>query len=482
MPRPPALRKYQKRAVSFLKKNNGGAVFLRPGAGKTAITLTYLRSWFKENPEKKVLVIGPLNVVYDAWEEEPKKWFSTLKVFNLHREAYQPGYQLYLINPNQFVRQISNRWMREFSGLIVDESTMFKTVDSQRTEKYHRFIDVVPLEMSMILTGTPYTKNLLDIYCPYYAIDRKRLGPDYYFYRGKFFEPDSTGRKWEPKEGAQEEIVRRLSHKSFILTEKEEAEIGYPETVFNDLYFKLDPKNWKIYSKFQQDLILELDTKTIDKSHHANKVYTGAVTYNYCSQFVQGNFYEPVFKKIPHPKKEGETKLKKVGNNINFAHNLRLDVLKNLLDVLNGDPLFVIYNFTSDLTLFKKLKLKPSEYAIVKGGMSPTEVKAILKKWNEGKLICVFAQIKTVSHGLNLQFGGSNICYFSCPDDYELYFQSLHRLVRPGARKRFVTIHRIICRYTVDEIRRLQILEGKEYGAKEFNTALRNFSKRMKVA
>lgn len=471
----PPLRKYQKRGISFLKKNNGGALFLKPGAGKTAITLNYLKTWYKNNPGEKIILIAPLNVVYDAWEEEPKIWFPKLKVRNLHRDGYADGYDLYLINPHKFVNCLSEKWIRNFLGLIVDESTMFKTFNSKRTEAYHRYIDVIKPSMGIILTGTPITKNLLDIYCPYYLIDRKRLGPDFFYYRGKFFEPTPDGSAWLPREGTQDEIVRRLSYKSFILSEADEKEIGYPKVLVNNIYFKLSPKVWRKYKTLESELIVDLETRFLDRSKHKGKIYTGAVLYGYCTQFTGGNFYEPIFKDVPDKKNPGEMVLKKIGNKTNFIHNERLNVLKELFEVLNGSPLFVLYHYESDLSLFKKLKIKHT--AIIKGGMKPTEVKAILKKWNTGKLAAIFAQISTVSHGLNLQFGGSHICYFTLPDNYEFYYQSLHRLARPGQKAKQVTIHRIICRYTVDEIKRLQILNRKIFTASDFNKRLRALSK-----
>jgi len=461
----PTLRKYQKRAVKFLEEENRGAILLRPGAGKTGITLTYLKKWFKKNPGKKTLVIGPKNVIYDAWEEEPIKWGCTFKVRNLHRDGYADGYDLYLINPNMFVSSLNQKWVRNFDGLIVDESTMFKKPTSQRTQNYHRYIDVIKPEMGIILTGTPVTKNLLDIYCPYYLIDKKRLGPDYYFYRGHFFEPSTDGTQWLPQDGAEEEIVRRLSYRTFILTKKEEDEIGYPAIVENDIYFKLSPPSWEKYKKLLSELIVDVESHYIDKSHHKGKIYTGAVLYGYATQFTSGNFYE-------HLPIEDD-KFKKVTR---FIHNERLNVLKDLIEVLNGAPLLVAYHYSFDLKMFEKLKIKKS--AVISGKTTAVEAKKIMAKWNKGELTCLFAQISTVSHGLNLQFGGSDICLYNLPDDYEKYFQLIHRIARPGQKKASVNIHRIICRYTMDEVLRLQILNKKIVKANDFNKMLRTFIKR----
>jgi SNF2 family DNA or RNA helicase len=476
--KPPPLRKYQRRGVSFLEKNEGrGAIFLKPGAGKTAIVLTYLKRWFKKNKGERILLIAPRSVIYDAWEFEPLKWSPGIKVRNIHRDGYADGYDLYTINFERFSLDVnaSKKYLRGFSGLVVDESTGFKSPSSKRTKNYHRIIDVCKFAIGIILTGTPITRNLLDIYCPYYLVDKTKLGRNFYIFRSHFFEPTPDGRSWLLKEDSEEEIIRRLSYRSFILTEKEEKEIGYPQIMENDLYFKLSPKNWKRYAKFHDEMLLELDEMEIDRTKYKGKLYQHAISYGYCTQFTSGHFYEQLFTSIEDPKNPGEYIKKKTGTKVHHLHDERLEVLKDLLDVLNGEPIFILYHFTSDLESFKKLGIKKSK--IIRGGMKPTEIQAILGQWNAGAIPALFAQIGTVSHGLNLQFGGSHICYYNMPDDYDKYYQSLHRLVRPGQKKKQVTIHRIICRYTVDEINRLQILNRKIINAAKFKKLLQGVTK-----
>ncbi|MCH7928784.1 MAG: DEAD/DEAH box helicase [Candidatus Dadabacteria bacterium] len=467
-------RKYQTRGVNFLKKHGGGALFLKPGAGKTAIVLLFLKWWFKNNPGKKVLLIGPLKVIYDAWEYEPEIWYKDLKVCNIHKDGFIDGFQLYTINPARFVIDVKKnlQYVRQFEGLIVDESTMFKENRSARTQMFHRYIDVIPLSLGIILTGTPITRNLLDLYGQYYLIDKAVLGSNFYIYRSHFFEPTPDGSAWIAKEGSEDDIVRRLSYKSFILSEKEEDDIGYPKILVNDMYFTFSPKVWKKYKKLHDDFVIELEDREIDRTHHKGKIYSGAVMYGYCTQFTSGNMYEPILKSIPDPKDPEKTKFKKIGVKVNHIHDERIEVLKNLTDVLNGEPIFILYHYDSDLILFKKLKIKGTK--IIRGGMKPKEVQDIIKQWNTGSIPAIFAQIKTVSHGLNLQFGGSHICYYNLPDDYDLYYQSLHRLVRPGQKKKQVTIHRIICRHTVDELKRLQILNRKIFTAADFKKRLQS--------
>jgi SNF2 family DNA or RNA helicase len=52
-------------------------------------------------------------------------------------------------------------------------------------------------------------------------------------------------------------------------------------------------------------------------------------------------------------------------------------------------------------------------------------------------------------HGLNLQHGGADLCFFSLPWSLEQYRQTIGRLDRPG-QAREVIVHRIIAEGTLD--------------------------------
>lgn len=478
-------RTYQKRCIKFLKENNKAAIILPPGAGKTYPTLYWINYLITKKFIKHFLLIAPMRPIYDTWEITPAEHFPRLKVCNIHQNGFIPDHHLYTINPERFVIDIkeNKRYLRQFSGqgFGVDESTLFKNCLSNqrgkenRTQLFHRFIDVIRPEFSCILTGTDITKSLLEYYGQYYLIDKSALGPNFFIYRSRFFEPTADGRSWVLKEGMKEEILRRIAPKTFMLTDKEEKEIGYPKVLESDIYFRLKGPTWRKYKKLHDELIVELDDRLIDRTIHKNKLYTGAVNYGYCTQFTSGFFYEPILKEIPDPKKEGKTKTRRAGHKINFIHNERMEVLKELIDTLDGDPLFCLYHFNGDVELFKKLKLKGVE--IIKGGLKPSVEKEIRARWNAGKIKILFAQISAVAHGLNLQFGGSNVCFYNVPDNYELYKQALHRIVRPGQKKKRVHIYRIIARYTVDEINRLQILNKKIILADEVRRLMKKFTK-----
>ncbi len=78
-----------------------------------------------------------------------------------------------------------------------------------------------------------------------------------------------------------------------------------------------------------------------------------------------------------------------------------------------------------------------------------------------------------MSHGLNLQSGGSDIIWFSLTDDLENYIQFNRRIYRQG-QKNQVRIHHIIAEDTVD-IAIMARLQSKEKTQNALLKALKEY-------
>ena len=59
-------------------------------------------------------------------------------------------------------------------------------------------------------------------------------------------------------------------------------------------------------------------------------------------------------------------------------------------------------------------------------------------------------QPQAMSHGQNLQKGGHHICWFSPPEDLDVYYQLNKRLDRPG-RLDVITVHHLVSKKTLDK-------------------------------
>ena len=71
---PSQLHDYQKRAVEFQCSHPETALWLDPGLGKTATTLTSAAHLLNTGFLRGVLVVAPIRVCRLVWAQEAKKW------------------------------------------------------------------------------------------------------------------------------------------------------------------------------------------------------------------------------------------------------------------------------------------------------------------------------------------------------------------------------------------------------------------------
>jgi len=110
----------------------------------------------------------------------------------------------------------------------------------------------------------------------------------------------------------------------------------------------------------------------------------------------------------------------------------KLDRLDDLIEEMAGEPLMVAYQFDHERE--RILKRHPTALAL-KGGMSATKVSQVVEAWNSGNASILLVQPQTAALGLNLQFGGSAICWFTMTYNLEEYIQLNKRLHRQGQTK-----------------------------------------------
>ena len=89
-----------------------------------------------------------------------------------------------------------------------------------------------------------------------------------------------------------------------------------------------------------------------------------------------------------------------------------------------------------------------------------------IEAWNRGEIPMALVHPASVGHGLNLQFGGHVLVWFSLTYDAELYAQLNKRLHRSGQTETVSVLH-LITKNTIDE-KVLQILQRKETNANNF--------------
>ena len=129
------------------------------------------------------------------------------------------------------------------------------------------------------------------------------------------------------------------------------------------------------------------------------------------------------------------------------VHDVKLQVLDEVIEEAAGMPVLVAYHFKSDLA--RLLKAFPKGRQLDKDPQT-------LRDWNAGKIPVLFAHPASAGHGLNLQDGGNILVFFSVNWNLEEHQQIIERIgptrQMQAGHDRPVFIHYILARDTVDEI------------------------------
>lgn len=475
---------YQKKAVKFLIEHAASALFLDPGLGKTAITLAAFKFLAKRGVARKALIIAPLQVCHNVWPDEIAKWadFHDLTYTVLwgpdKDKLLKEDTQLHIINPDGLEWLLQPEKSKTSSGkvrvmidrkrfkalgydtLVLDELARYKNTATNRFKMMRSIISLFQRRWG--LTGSPAANGLIDLFGQCYMLDEgNALGKFISHYRSKYFELDYNGFSYNLKEGADQEIYKRLA--PLALRMAAEDYLDMPALTFNTIKVELDPKTRTIYDQLEDDLITLVGNKLVSAA-------TKGVALGKCRQLASGAVYldqeiEPLLK-LPKSQREWME-----------LHDEKIVALQLLIDELQGSPLLVAYEFNHDLERLLKILGKDTPY--IGKGIAPKRTREISALWNAGKLPLLLGHPQSMGLGMNLQQAGHHVCWFTPTWNYELYDQLNRRVYRQGNKARRVFIHHLVAKGTVDELVMLS-LKNKDSTQQTLFKALQDLRKKRK--
>lgn len=402
---------YQLRAVHWLATRPEGALFLPPGMGKTSCSLEAFITLRGMGHAKRMLVLAPLKVCETTWQTEPQKWlqFQGLKV----GFAHGPEKELTLVDPYYDVVLLNYdglEWASEllkpgmFDVLLCDEITRLK---NSRSKRFGAIKPVLPcFKFRWGLTGTPAANGLLDLFGQVYVLDLgRRLSKFITHFRAKYFHQKPRDEyRWYITPEKSLMLIDKLSDLAMYLDPEDWLKL--PDLLHIPLPVALPREVRDQYEQLEDEFIIMLESGAV------TAVNAGVLTAK-LRQFTGGAVYYN-FPEWQH------------------IHDVKLDRLSDLVDEMAGEPLIVAYMFDHEL---QRLQERFKNSVALRGGMTSAATKAVVESWNAGDVPLLFVQPTSAAYGLNLQFGGSAICWFTLTYNMEEYQQLIARLWRQGQTK-----------------------------------------------
>ena len=411
---------YQEDSIARIKASKQLAVLLNMGLGKTVITLTALA----EMGCKRVLVLAPATVVeLDVWGDEARAWkhlvgVTVLPIFGVVKKRI--GLLMYKeLNTSMRVDVVSYEnvmWLTDaierdqYDAIVFDELSKMKHPGTSRFKRLRAWAKSIPVRVG--LTGTPVGNHLLDLWGEMFMVaGEKPLGARFVDFRAEFFAPqDFQMRSWELKNSSLEaEIIRRVKPYAFSL-DPIEARTKVPGVRLNMIEVALPPEARKMESDLAEKCSTELaggvELTALSASALGMKV----------RQLASGAVYHDI------------------DGHWTTVHASKVDKLEEMVEELQGEPLLVFYWFRHELE--RMLVRMPWAKQLSEPG--------VMEKWNRREVEVLLAHPGSAGHGLNLQHGGSNICWFTLPWSLELWRQANGRLTRFGQKAQYVAVHTLM--------------------------------------
>lgn len=431
-------RPYQVQAAEHALYNPGAGLFLRPGLGKTSVSLAVVQTLQEEKMIRGTLVIAPLRVAYSVWPAEVQKWsqFAGLSVGVLwgkeKARVLRADNDIYTINPeglDWLFTQLATMKTWPFDNLIIDESTKFKNHKGKRWALVRKALS--KFKRSLILTGTPAGNGLQDLFGQVYLIDEgQRLGRFVTHFRKQFFAPElirigggQTITKWHATPTTAERIKDQIKDVCLYMSDVDHLKL--PPLTFNTIPVTLPGSLMADYRKLEDQLYAKIGGRDI------NIVSASAASIK-LRQFLGGQVYT------------------EDGGAVH-VHSAKMDALEDLIEEAAGSPVLVAVQFKHEsVAIQRMLRAKFDIHAPYLGdGINPKLSDAVCRDWNAGKLPVVLAHPASVGHGLNMQESGHTIVWFTLTWSYEDYDQLIRRLYRSG-QMHGVVVHHIVVEGTKD--------------------------------
>lgn len=428
---------YQQYAADWIIKHPACGLFLQMGLGKTVITLTAIDELIYERFEiGRVLVIAPLRVAATVWAEEARKWdhlrrLRVVKVLGAQADrlaALRQDADIYVINREnvawlvEYYELCKQPW--PFDMVVLDELSSFKSHQAARFKALRR--QRAHMERVVGLTGTPAPNGLIDLWAQVFLLDRgERLGKTIGGYRQRYF---NEGRRngqiifeWVPKPEAPAAIYGKLA--DLCVSMRAEDYLTLPPRMDRRAEVELSPKAQREYETLEREALLLLEDGAITAQ-------TAAVVSGKLLQLANGAVYDEA-------------------RGVHAIHDAKLDMLEDLIEAANGQPVLVYYAYQHDA----------ERIAVQLGKVRRLQSSQDVEDWNAGKVPVMLAHPDSAGHGLNLQQGGHIVIWFGLTWSLEKYQQANARLHRQGQGQP-VTVYHIIAKGTIDEDV-MRVLEGK---------------------
>ncbi len=425
------------------------AYFMEMGTGKTKVLIDNVAMLYDKGKIDGVLIIAPKGVVKTWYEQELPTHLpnhienvSVLWQPNITKTQQEKldtlfeidsALHILIMNVEALSTEKGVKFATKFinshkSMMAIDESTTIKTPTARRTKNIIKI--GLDAKYKRIMTGSPITKNPLDLYTQCEFLDPWLLDfASYYAFRNRYAEMKTMhirGRSIQVVDkfqnlGELSDIVKEFSYRVL----KEDC-LDLPPKVFIKRHVTLTPDQKRIYEQMKEQAIAHLNGKVtttmtvLTQLMRLHQITCGHVTAD--------------------------------DGTIQQVESNRLNELMSILEDTEGKVIiWANYQLSVGEIIQKIIKVYGADSYVHYYGLTPQDDRQdfIRKFQNDPKCRFIIGTPQTGGYGITLT-QANTVIYYSNGYDLEKRLQSEDRAHRIG-QKKTVTYIDLICEDTVDE-------------------------------
>ena len=437
---------HQKDALEKSWNRDSFAYFMEMGTGKTKVLIDNLALLYEKNKVDGALIVAPKGVVGTWFNQElpthlPERvknmtvlWQSNINKKQKEKLNFEKeGLHILIMNVEAFSTQKGFSYAEKFltshkAIMAIDESTTVKNPRAKRTKNILLLSKAA--KYRRIMTGSPVTRNPLDLYSQCEFLDPKHLNfPSYYAFRNRYAEMKTmflSGRSVQVVGGFRhlEELSESL--KAFSYRILKENCLDLPNKIYMEREIQLTSEQERLYEQMRQEALATLNGKTVT-------TMTALTQLMRLHQITCGHFAAD------------DGSIQEVKNN-------RLAELLDVLDETEGKAIIWAHYQHDVKNIFKLLEEKfgPGSAVHYYGKTLPEQRDYAIKNFkNNDKVRFFVGTPATGGYGITL-VQASTVIYYSNGYDLEKRMQSEDRAHRIGQKKK-VTYIDFIAPDTIDE-------------------------------
>ena len=441
--------KHQLKALEMSWNRETFAYFMEMGTGKTKVLIDNMAMLYDKGKINGALIVAPKGVIgtwytqelpahlVDHIEKVAVLWQPNItksqsrKLGNLFKT--DEDLHILIMNVEAFSTQKGAHFAQKFmlahkTLMVIDESTTIKNPKAKRTKNILQLSDRA--QYRRILTGSPVTKNPLDLFSQCYFLDPYHLDhQSYYSFRTRYAIMKTAhiaGRSIQLVTGFKhlDELSEKLKPFSYRVL-KEDC-LDLPDKIYMKRVISLTGEQQKVYKQMKEEALAILNEKTVTTVNALTQLMR--MQQITCGHFVADD------------------------GTIQSIKNNRLDELMDILDEIEGKAIIWAHYQYDVKTIIKEIEKVHGPGSVVDYyGLTPQDQRDKNRDafQNDSKVRFIVGTPATGGYGITLT-AANTVIYYSNGYDLEKRLQSEDRAHRIG-QKKSVTYVDILADETVDE-------------------------------